>query len=225
MRLFSYGFTVETKNVILKKKSWQKQRQEDIIYTCTSHCLLHTHSWVLIYPSSCFLDGSIKSYNREIILNLINGLQFSQLLESLSGTAPLSGGQVACEFLREPLRVYEIGFIMERRPEESWVCSMPSPHHATERWVWTGQSWTAHTSPYSIPRIYTGGDRASLLLGNSVALGSESGCVRNRDERALQRSSVCSSDGLTQPLWDLLSAGISRAVRMVSERISILCKN
>lgn len=101
----------------VKKKSWQKQRQEDrVIYTCTSHCLPHAHSSVLIYPSSCFLDGSIKSYNREIILNLINGLQFGQLLEPLSRTAPLSGGQAACEFPREPLRVYETGFIVERRP-------------------------------------------------------------------------------------------------------------
>ena len=63
-----------------------------------------------------------------------------------------------------------------------------------------GRAGQAHTSPCNIPRIYTGGDRASLLLGSSVALGSESGRVRNRDEGALQRGSAGSSDGLTQPL-------------------------
>lgn len=42
---------------------------------------------------------------------MINSLWLGQRLEMLNWIAPLSGGKVACEFLREPQCAYEMGLL------------------------------------------------------------------------------------------------------------------
>lgn len=162
-----------------------------------------------------------------------NSLQLGQLLEPLDSTPRATRLNyspvwwVGCMWISKEATVCTWNRVYWRKlsREELSMYSALSSHHAAERWVWARQSWTAHASPYNTPHIYVSGDGASWLPWNNMALGSGSGCVRNKEERSTLEELGLLLWWASAALLSQLSAGTSRAIQDALKRINTLYTN